>query len=386
MSDRQSDRENDPSRIPIRHESQHCGGTAMPPTICRRKFLKAAGITLGGAALSWDAVSFGAESSAPKREKRNKDRAMGAFLGAAIGDAMGGPVENWSAERIKREHGEIKGYLPYKGSLGPGGALHPEPGSITDDTYIRVDLTRFYLSTEPPRTPRMLVDWLLKKANFSNWWKPAVEALERIRDGKVTAEEGGLTHQQGGGGAWWTPVGIVHAGSPAMAAAEIRSLCRPWKAPLEQDILGAVHAGTAEAQREGATADSVVNTILNTCGPEARKLMERAAEIGHQAKSSDELIANLYAHCLVKTILFAEQQPLALAAFVFGRGEPDRAIPQCVMIGRDNDSTASNVGGWCGGLHGEAGLPKSWVETVCQVNRRDFDLRDLGEKLLTVRV
>ena len=358
----------------------------MPPTICRRKFLKAAGITLGGAALSWDAVSFGAESSAPKREKRNKDRAMGAFLGAAIGDAMGGPVENWSAERIKREHGEIKGYLPYKGSLGPGGALHPEPGSITDDTYIRVDLTRFYLSTEPPRTPRMLVEWLLKKANFSNWWKPAVEALERIRDGKVSAEEGGLTHQPGGGGAWWTPVGIIHAGSPARAAAEIRSLCRPWKAPLEQDILGAVHAGTAEAQREGATADSVVNTILKTCGPEARKLMERAAEIGHQAKSSDELIANLYAHCLVKTILFAEQQPLALAAFVFGRGEPDRAIPQCVMIGRDCDSTASNVGGWCGGLHGEAGLPKSWVETVCQVNRRDFDLRDLGEKLLTVRV
>jgi len=114
--------------------------------------------------------------------------------------------------------------------------------------------------------------------------------------------------------------------------------------------------------------------------------MERAAEIAHEATSSDELIRELYAHCLVKTILFAEQQPLALAAFVFGRGEPDRAIPQCVMIGRDCDSTASNVGGWCGGLHGEAGLPKTWVETVCEVNRRDFDLRDLGEKLLTVRV
>ena len=46
------------------------------------------------------------------RNLRNKDRAMGAFLGAAIGDAMGGPVENWSADRIKKEHGEIRGFLP----------------------------------------------------------------------------------------------------------------------------------------------------------------------------------------------------------------------------------------------------------------------------------
>jgi ADP-ribosylglycohydrolase len=350
----------------------------------RRRFMKTIGLTMGTAALPWGAVSLGVESPGPKR---NKDKALGAFLGAAIGDAMGGPVENLSADRMKQEYGEITGFLPYsKDHIHPGAALHPEPGSITDDTYIRVDLTRFYLNTEPPRTPRMLVDWLLKNANFSNWWGPAVDALKRIRDGKVTAEEGGLTHAPGGGGAWWTPVGILYAGNPAGAAAEIRSLCRPWKGPLEQDILAAVHAGTAEAQREGATADSVVNVILSTCGPEARTLMERAAAIAREAKSSDEFHRELYAHCLVQSILFAEQQPLALAAFVYGRGEPERAIPHCVMIGRDCDSTASNLGGWCGGLHGESGLPKKWVETVCEVNRRDCDLRDLGERSLTVKV
>ena len=36
--------------------------------------------------------------------------------------------------------------------------------------------------------------------------------------------------------------------------------------------------------------------------------------------------------------------------------------------------------------HNRTGLPKEWVETVCEENRRDFDLRGLGEKLLTVRV
>ena len=56
------------------------------------------------------------------------------------------------------------------------------------------------------------------------------------------------------------------------------------------------------------------------------------------------------------------------------------------LLGRDCDSTASNVGGCRGGLHGESGLPKDWVDTVCQVNRRDMDLRDMGERLLAVRV
>ena len=364
---------------------------ALSHRLSRRGFLTTAGLVVAGAALSnagLNTLTFqkSNEFSMLENENISKDRAMGAFLGAAIGDAMGGPVENMSAEEIKKVYGSIKGFLPYsKDHIGAGMALHPEPGSITDDTYIRVDITRFYLGTEPPRTPRMLVDFLLENANFSNWWEPAVNALKRISEGKVSAEEGGMTHEPGGGGAWWTPVGIVNAGNPLKAATEIRNLCRPWKGILEQDILAAVHAGTAEAQREKATCDSVVNVILDTCSTEAKKLMQRAAEIGYQAKSSDELIRNLYKHCLVSSILFAEQQPLALAAFVFGKGEPERAILQCVMIGRDCDSTASNVGGWCGGLHGESELPKAWVETVCQVNRCDFDLRELGEKLLTVK-
>jgi ADP-ribosylglycohydrolase len=365
----------------------------------RREFAKA--LTAG-------AASLGVASPAPKRDR---NRAMGAWFGAAIGDALGGPVEGRHAGWIRKNIGEITGFVPYRGKLGPGGALHGEPGSITDDTYIRVDIARFYVATKPPRAPRMLAEWLLKNADFGNWWRPAVEALERIRDGKVTAENGGLTHRQGGGGAWWTPVGMLFAGDPKAAAAEIRNLSRPWKAPLEQDILAAVHAGTAEAQRERATVDSVVDAVLNACGPLAGKLMGRAVEIARRVKSSDELARELYAHCLVQkctteadgpmpefekpleytelkegrwysSVLFAEQQPLALAAFVFGRGEPRRAIAQAVMIGRDCDSTASNVGGWCGGLHGESGLPKEWVETVCEINRRDFDLRGLGAKLL----
>jgi ADP-ribosylglycohydrolase len=80
-------------------------------------------------------------------------------------------------------------------------------------------------------------------------------------------------------------------------------------------------------------------------------------------------------------ILFAEQIPFALAAFVFGEGDPSRAIPQAVMLGRDADSIATTVGSWSGALSGEKGLPGEWVKAVCGANRGELDLRGLALQL-----
>ena len=235
---------------------------------------------------------------------RNRDRALGAYIGAAIGDAMGGPVENNHAARIKRLVGEITGLLPYKRpymlpDIGPGYALHADPGCVTDDTFIRADWTRFFLDTSPPRTPQMVVDWMLANTDFFGWWPPIIEGLRRVERGEVTAEEGGLTFFQGGGIGWWTPVGIVHAGDPEGAATEVRSLSRIWKAPLEQDFLAAVQAGLAEGMRDGATVGSMIETMLAQCGPLARKLIECAIDITERARDFDDLVDRLYNNVLM---------------------------------------------------------------------------------------
>ena len=153
-----------------------------------------------------------------------------------------------------------------------------------------------------------------------------------------------MHHVQGGGGGWWQPIAILYAGNPQAAARVTAELCRIWKAPLEQDILSAVVAGQAAAFADGATMDSIVETILQYSGPLASRLFERAVDIARKAKTAEQLYEKLYAHCLVETcstevdgempplvtplpdadgfysgILFAEQQPLALAYFVYGR-------------------------------------------------------------------
>jgi ADP-ribosylglycohydrolase len=342
----------------------------------------------------------------------DRNKALGAYFGAAIADAMGGPVECQHAARIRKHYGRITGFLAYAKPPGlidlqSGYALHRQPGSITDDTYIRTEVTHFILDTRPPRTPAQLADWMWKHADFNQWPYPAVKSLLRVVRGQASAEEAGNGTEQGGFVGWWTAIGIVHAGDPGGAAAEARSLCRIFKAPLEQDILSGVQSGVAEGLKAGATVDSVIDAVLAPCGPLARKTLERAVEIGRKAKTHDKLVEGLYANCLYKqfptaadaplppplkpvdysdefytSVLLAEQIALAIASFAFSRGDPKESVPNVVMVGRDCDSSGTAVGSWVGALHGADAFPRGWVDTVCEANKGEIDIRGDGERLV----
>ena len=346
-----------------------------------------------------------------------RDKATGAYIGAAIGDAMGGPVEAAHYLYIRRTVGEVTGLLPYEEHYSPLGREREymrseEAGAITDDTFIRADVTRFLLSHEGPRTPDIFARWILDNADFGVWWPPVAENLQRVRRGEVTAAEAGLDFMQGGGNGWWTPVGILNAGNWAGAEAEVRNLSRIWKRGLEQDLLAATQTGLATAMKDGATFDDVLDGILKPCGPLARTLIGRGFTVGFGATSTEELAERVYAEMLFPSssdtdappppdavdaalpeptaprgdtddkylgLYFAEQIPTACAAFAYGRGDPAKSITAAVNIGRDCDSTATTVGSWCGAIHGEAALPGEWVEQVCRVNAPHVDIRGLAD-------
>ncbi len=378
----------------------------------RRRFLKTTALTTLGATLTPSGL-FALGAIDPDALKIYHTKAMGCFMGAAIADAMGGPTEGQHYLRIAKEFPDFQDHIPHNTSgsfigQGPGRALEPEAGNITDDTYIRMDLAAYMLQTNPPYDAASLAPWLLKNANFSNWWHVAVDALKRIENGEVLAENAGLENQQGGGGGWWQPVAMLYAGDPKKASEVTTAMCKIWKAPLEQDILSSVVAGQAAAFKKGATVDSVVQAILDDSGPLAKKLFTRAVEIAQQAKSTTQLYENLYKHCLVKHcstevdgpmpereesqivmgkeiyngILFAEQQPLALAYFVYGQGDPYKTVLTGVKAGRDTDSNTCNSAAWLGALGGMEVWPKKWVTTVQEANLKRMNLEKTGEALI----
>jgi ADP-ribosyl-[dinitrogen reductase] hydrolase len=63
------------------------------------------------------------------------DRALAAFLGLAIGDALGATVEFMNPREIAAEHGILRDIIG-------GGWLHLKPGAVTDDTAMSLALAR----------------------------------------------------------------------------------------------------------------------------------------------------------------------------------------------------------------------------------------------------
>lgn len=336
-----------------------------------------------------------------------RDRILGAYIGSAAGDALGGPVEGWHAEMIKAVHRRVERFLPYTGRLHPGYALHAEPGAITDDTFIKDAFAGFVLAhpNESERTPASLASYLLANADFSFWNPPDVTPLRKIESGEMTPEQTGEWYRIGGGAAWWTCFGIIHAGDPAGAYEETRRLSVIWKKPFEQNIIGATQAAVAAAVLPNATVESVVDTFRQFAGPLSRKLLARAERIAREHDGDlDGFIAGIYKEALVDqgtgdidgpmppshvptnpyrgaTILWAEQIPLAFAAFIFGKGDFMNTMIACINLGRDADSIGSTCGSLVGALVGLKGIPTDWVQAMQTVNINEIDLLARANKL-----
>src|SRR4030042_2931065 len=139
----------------------------------RRTFLRSGILSLSGVMLSGTLLpACKAGSSAKDYKRRLTDRALGCFMGAAIGDSMGGPVECQHYLRIRKYAGDFNDLLPFGKPVSvfeppeDGWAQRSNPGTITDDTYIRMDLLRFFLHAEPPYTAEKLTDYLLENSGF----------------------------------------------------------------------------------------------------------------------------------------------------------------------------------------------------------------------------
>jgi ADP-ribosyl-[dinitrogen reductase] hydrolase len=85
------------------------------------------------------------------------DRARGAFVGLAVGDALGAAVEFMSPGEIKAKHGCLR-------EIAGGGWLRLKPGQVTDDTDMSLCIARAIVSAG---------GWSLQgiAGNFAAWLK-----------------------------------------------------------------------------------------------------------------------------------------------------------------------------------------------------------------------
>lgn len=115
-----------------------------------------------------------------------KDKVRGAFLGLAIGDALGKAVETLTADVIRERHGEVNQYLSCSGHKW----FHDHmTGTWTDDTQLSLAMARAFISSG-----KFDLDAIAKEhvkefvSSVSGWGSSTREAIGKIANGTHWSE------------------------------------------------------------------------------------------------------------------------------------------------------------------------------------------------------
>ncbi|MEU6392598.1 ADP-ribosylglycohydrolase family protein [Streptomyces sp. NPDC046939] len=340
------------------------------------------------------------------------DRTTGALIGAAVGDALGGPVEGWTPEAIAERHGgRVRGIVePFHGdewrTARPIAPYHKGDGHVTDDTLMTHALVRVYEKVRDHLDAYAVADHLVPDLMTNPRWIPELEAealplqrvflaekwiVARIHYGHVDPREAGVGNIVNCGAAMYmAPVGAVNAGNPLKAYEEALDVAGAHQSSYGREAAGVFAAAVAAAYKPDATPASVVDEALALAKDGTRSAMEAVCETAARYDDFEEALTPLReAVTPFDTVgpnyrrpslgarrpsrLHAiEELPIALGMVLVGGGDFRHTVLGAVNYGRDCDSIATMSGAIVGALYGESAVPKEWSTEVARASRLDL--------------
>jgi ADP-ribosylglycohydrolase len=304
-----------------------------------------------------------------------RERVYAGWLGKCIGVRLGVPVENWTADEIARNLGEVRGFLP----ISPGKLFQPD-----DDTAFPLILARALEEHGPDVTPAQIGEAVLNglaDGRGTLWWGGYGRSTEHTAymnlaggidapaSGSIALNGAWLAEQIGGqifSDIW----GLVAPNNPALAAdlaARASSVTHDGagvdggrfvaglvsRAFAVSDPVKLVEAGLGLVAEGGAYAQ-VVGAVLDHYQREPSDWRScyrmLAAEFGPDRYGGP-----------VHIIPNAGVVALAL---LYGAGDFGRSICIATMAGWDTDCNAGNVGAIAGVAAGLEGIGQEWRAPV----------------------
>ncbi|MFF9203408.1 ADP-ribosylglycohydrolase family protein [Streptomyces sp. NPDC014986] len=338
------------------------------------------------------------------------ERITGALVGAAVGDALGGPVEGYSPEQIVERHGgRVHGVVgPWNGdawrTARPLAPYHKGDGHVTDDTLMTHALVRVYAAVRDHLDAHAVADHLVPDLMTNPRWIPELEAealplhriflaekwlVARLHYGHVDPREAGTGNIVNCGAAMYmAPVGLVNAAHPAAAYAEATEVAGAHQSSYGREAAGVLAAAVAAACAPGATPDSVVAACLSLAKDGTREAIERVCEEASRHTDFESALRPLRGAVAPydtvgpdyrspslgarrpSRLHAVEELPVALGMVVVAGGDFRHAVLGAVNYGRDCDSIATMAGAVTGAL-GSA-VPRDWAKTVAGASRLDL--------------
>ncbi|MGW7379247.1 ADP-ribosylglycohydrolase family protein [Streptomyces sp. NPDC054794] len=294
---------------------------------------------------------------APGDAAELRERARGALLGLAVGDALGAPAENLRPSEIRARWGRITGYVAEK----PSG---------TDDTEYAIFsgllLARHGSALTPGHVEAAWHQWIADREEgpFRGAGFSERGTLENLRRGLAAPISAQHRHAWSDGLAMRAaPFGVFAAGRPAEAA---RLVAIDGSVSHDgEGIYGgqAVAAGVAAAMA-GAPPSVVVASALAVVPDDSwtARSLRRAVAVAHRGERAVRSAVVIGGYPW--TDLAPEAVALAFGAYAACDGDFRQAVLTAVNMGRDADTTAAVAGALAGATQGITAIPPDWAAAI----------------------
>ena len=279
------------------------------------------------------------------------DKAIGALLGLAVGDALGAPVEGSGPDELGGKHTEMTG----------GGPHDLRPGQGTGDTEMALRLATSLIELggyDADRTLGAYVDWYrTDPPGMSDHMRQVLGSVDSGADayratsavhfeGEVTSGNGAVMRT--------TPIGIAFAGrDDALRDATLADAALTHFDPL--------------AGKVALLHNQVVSWVL-TGGPQL---------VFDQLKDPEWLDDRI-------AVTLSKSEPgsalaspaIALAAF-FSADDFEKGLVWAVNLGGDTDTNGAVTGALLGARLGAAAIPQRWLDVL----ERRAELEGIAQQL-----
>jgi ADP-ribosyl-[dinitrogen reductase] hydrolase len=283
------------------------------------------------------------------------DRAIAAYLGLAIGDALGATVEFMTPREIAAQYG-------VHDTLRGGGWLHLKPGQVTDDTTMSLALGDSILAQEK-------VDAYAAALAFDSWMRAKpIDIGNTVRRNLLQFRKTGnpeapySDHDAGNGAAMRVlPVALATLGQ---AEATVRATCRAQAHVTHHCALSDAACECLVFMLQDALRGASKNDLLHD---HAHPLAARFPAFRFRAVKPSSNPSGYVADTIQ-----------AVFQGFFDTDNFRDCLVDVVNRGGDADTTGAIAGMLAGALYGPAEMPEAWLKTLDAGIRRSCEAQALA--------
>jgi len=268
-----------------------------------------------------------------------KSRALGAYLGLAVGDALGATLEFLTPREIRQRHGVHR-------NICGGGWLHLCKGQVTDDTQMSLVLGRSILDAggvDPKSVAEAFSAWMrTKPVDIGNTVRRGIVHYRQTGETAVPEDEYGA-----GNGTCMRclPVALAYLGAGETAVASANQL---QSHVTHNNLLADLGTLTVIRMVQSALLIGDRNELKHL----ADDLVTANTEFAYDRKRRDNPTGYI-----VDTLQVVFQS-------LFATGDFESALVDVVNRGGDTDTTGAILGMIAGALYGIESIPERWISAL----------------------